>query len=482
MAEPAKATTLPRRLASKAVSANATSRYARDADVPNREQMRYVDGNTVRNLRQSNRIVEALRTAVRLDGTLSTALFDMVQVANTKLVVKAYDSMTHQFSREGTLVARNALVMMDTVWDYGVGFADRRSVKQIKESALREVILTGAVAGELVLDKARYPDRIQLVPFESLVWKARGDGNGKYPIQRGYTPQEIALDIPNFWVVESHLGADDPYPRSMLEAALPTLFYYGEFIEDTRRVVRRTGHSRLVVTLSAEKVQAAAPEAAKKTEAAMKAHMESVREEVETVLAGMEPEDALVIYDVGTVEDVSGRGDKADYTELLQVLAGMAATSLKSMPSVLGLRLSGSQSLSNTESLIFLKVAAAAQTAVSIFMSRALTLTARLFGVDCYVKARFSPINLRPEDELEAFKTMRQDRILELLSVGLIGDDDATEELGLPPRPAGAPALSGTFFRDSVRSTRAGEVSPNSDPMGRALQPDSPSKAGGRSQ
>ena len=479
MAAPSNSTTLPRKLATKATSAVKARQYPKGSDIPQADQLSTVDGNTVRNLRQVNRIVQALRLACRLDGTLSTAVFDLVQVGSSGLALKAYNSTDHRYNYEASQVAKSVLASMDTLHDYTVGFSDRRPISQVVETALREVVLTGAVAGELVLNKARLPDRIQIVPFETLSYKSRGDGT-KYPVQRGLTPQEVPLDIPNFWIVESHLGADSPYPRSMMEASLLTIFYYAEFIEHMRRVVRRAGHSRLVATLNAEQVRAAAPEAAKKTEAAMKTYMEGVRDELQTVISSLEPEDALVVYDVASTEELSSKGEKADYADLLQTLAGMAATSLKSNPSILGLRLQGSQSLSNTESLIFLQVAGAAQKAVASFFSRALTLAIRLFGVDAYVKVKFNPINLRPEDELEAFKTMRQDRILHQLSLGRITDEEANEELGLPPLPPDAPRLSGTMFYES-NSNRAGEASPNTDPMGRALQPDTPSKGGGRS-
>lgn len=473
-------TVLPRGLAKKAVSAVKAAQFPSGSEIPKSDLLSAVDGNTVRQLRQTNRIIEALRLACRLDGTLSTAVFDLVQVGNSGLNLKAYNSATHQYDYDASLTAKSILSSMDTLFDYSKGFSDRRPISQVLETALREVVLTGAVAGELVLNKARLPDRIQIVPFETLSFKSRGDGT-KYPVQRGITPQEINLDLANFWVIESHLGADSPYPKSMLEASLLTIFYYAEFIEDMRRVIRRAGHSRLVATLNAEQVRAAAPESAHKNEAAMKAYMESVRDDLQTVISSLEPEDALVVYDVAETQELSSKGEKADYTELMQTLAGMAATSLKSHPSILGLRLQGSQSLSNTESLIFLQVAKAAQKAVAAFFSRALTLAVRLFGVDAYVKAEFKPINLRPEDELEAFKTMRQDRILHLLSLGRITDDEANEELGLPPLPADAPQLSGTMFYEA-NNNRADEVTPNDDPMGRAMQPDTPNSGGGRSK
>lgn len=472
-------TVLPRSLGGKATSAVKATAYGRGADIPHANTLALVDGQTVRNLRDTNRIIEAIRLACRLDGTLSTAIFDFVQIANSGLRIKAYNSATHQFDHAGTQVAKTIMASMDTLYDYSKGYSDRRPVKQLIETALREVVITGAIAGELVLNKVRLPERIQIVPFESLVYKAKGEGT-KYPVQRGVTPQEIKLDLANFWIIDSHLGADSPYPRSMMEASLKTLFYYAEFIEDMRRVVRRSGHSRTVASLNAEQVRAAAPEGAKNDEQAMQAHMEKVRDELQKIISSLEPEDALVVYDVAEIEEISSKGEKADYAEMMQTLAGMAATSLKSNPSILGLRLQGSQSLTNTESLIFLKVAESAQTAVSAFMSRAITLATRLVGADVYVKVEFAPINLRPQDELEAFKVMRQDRILSQLSLGFISDEQASEELGLPPRPAGAPPLSGTFFHES--KNRADEASPNSDPMGRAMQPDTPKKGGGRSQ
>ena len=168
---------------------------------------------------------------------------------------------------------------------------------------------------------------------------------------------------------------------------------------------------------------------------------------------------------------------------MLNAISGMVATSLKSHPSILGMRLAGSQSLSNTESLIYLKIARAVQRPVEQFLSRAMTLAVRLYGSDSYVQVRFDDIDLRPESELAAFEIMDQSRILEQLSLGFLTDEEAAEELGTGPRAPGAPPLSGTMFHDtSVQTASAESASPNADPMGNALQPDTPSAAGGASK
>ena len=477
MAETRKQTVLPRRLAGKARAATPGSEQRKGDVIPNRSE--YLRFESVRTLREAGRIVEAARKMARIDGTVSSAVYALVQVANSGFTVTAYRSGTHELFPEATNLARSIRASMDTLYDYTRGYADKNTFQDLVESGLREVVLTGAVCGELVLDRNRLPDRINLIAYEQLRWKANGKG-GRYPVQIA-SGGEVDLNIPNFWVCESHREASDAYARTMLEASLNMAFYYLEFIEDMRRVMRRAGHSRLLVKLDAERVRAAAPSEVAGDEQKMKEFMEKVRADVELVVNALEPEDAFIFYDTVEVDALETSGEKQDYKDLLNTLSGILATSLKSHPSILGLRISGSQSLSNTESLIFLKIAAAIQKPVEKLLSRALTLAVRLYGMDAYVRFRFKDIDIRPESELEAFKLMRQDRILEQLSLGLITDDEAAELLETGVRPVGAPTLSGTFFHEN-RSNLADKVSPNQDPQGRALQPDTPNKGGGRSQ
>lgn len=468
---------LPRSLATKAKAATPGSERDRGSSLPkDRTALAF---ETVKQMRASGQLVAAIRKLATIEGTTSDAIFALVQVASSSYSFKAYDSQTHEFSPDGTKAARSVKASMDTLYDYTKGYADKKTFADMIETGLREVALTGAVAGELVLDQARLPSKVNLIPYEQLEWRADGKG-GKYPVQRA-SGGEIELNIPNFWVAESHLEANTAYARSMMEAAVNTVFYYMEFVEDMRRAVRRAGHSRLIVKLDSEKVRAAAPAEIRTDDVAMQSFMSAQLEAVKTVVNALEPEDALVTYDSVSVDGVDAKGEKQDYKELLDALSGLLSTSLKSHPSILGLRLTGSQSLSNTESLVFLKIARAIQRPLEKLLSRALTLAVRLYGIDVYVKFRFNSIDIRPDFELEAFRTMRQDRILTLLSIGMLSDEEAAEELDLPSLPSGMAPLSGTFFKD-MKSTLATQVSPNQDPQGRALQPNTPSKGGGSSQ
>jgi hypothetical protein len=139
---------------------------------------------------------------------------------------------------------------------------------------------------------------------------------------------------------------------------------------------------------------------------------------------------------------------------------------------------SGSQNVASTEALLSTKLAASFQKPVEAVLSRALTLAVRMYGVDVYVKARFNDIELRPKSELEAHMSMRQQRVLELLSLGRITDDEAQSMLGLGSIPESAEELSGTMFLDKKGMDTLPASGTNA--INRNLQPDGATSGGGK--
>ena len=256
-------------------------------------------------------------------------------------------------------------------------------------------------------------------------------------------------------------------------------------MDDIRRAIRQNGHTRTNISIDIDKILQTAPKDVKEDADKLRTYLEGIRDDIVTSVQSLAPEDALVTFNTVTAENLqSGLGSKLDYNPLLTTLSGLYATAMKTPPTAIGLRLeSGSQALGNVESLIFAKTAKAIQAPVEQVLSRALTLACRLFGLDVYCNFLFKKIDLRPESELEAFRVMEQDRVLDLLSLGMISDEEAAWELDLGPLPENYVPLSGTFFRDAtVRS----DYDPNSSDsaMGKVLQPsaDLPRKGGGRSQ
>lgn len=466
---------LPNKLASKVRSASGYE-GDRGTDIANPYE-RFVE-ELSRVVRKRGDATEIIRALAADDGMMSTAVYSMVQIANTKFYVVGYDSQTNAPSLDATLLAQWQMSLMDTLSDYTKGYNMKRSMRAVVETLLREVALTGACAQELVLDKYQLPNYIQPVAYNTITKRSNGRG-GYYPAQDAEGSEQIELNIPNFFIAESNLEAESAYAYSLFRAGLRQNFMLQEFLEDTRRGVRKTGHSRLVAKLIAEQIAAAAPPDVRRDPKKLANFMLQAKSGVEEALQGIEPEDAVVSFDSVEfkVEDIGA--SKSDYAPLLKLLANISGSSMKTPSSISGLRADGSQSLSNAETLTYLKIAKSLTGPVEDVMSRALTLAIRLHGIDGYVKFNMREIDLRPESELEAYKSARQNRILQQLSLGLIDDVYARCHLDLPVLQ-GMQMLSGTNFLDKSGDSAA--PVDRKDAMGKDLNPGTPTKSGGADQ
>ena len=434
---------LPTRLAGKARSTTVTSVYGSGEAL--RRDDRVDPNRTVDSMRSNATTAATMRTLAEANGLASTVLVSFVAMALSSWKLEAFTTWTNEFSPEGLQAVETIVSGLDTLWNYTTGYQDRRTLEQIVETGLIETELTGAVAGELVLDTFKIPQNLVLFPYETITWKSNGKG-GRFPSQKDKDGNEVDLNVPTVWVSEGFKPANRLYTIPMVHSGVQQLFQYTRFIEDMSRVIRRGAVPRLTAKLNYEMVIAASPAEVRNDPQKLSAYLETVRTGVETLLSTLEPEDAIVHYDIAEVDHLKSGGEKADYGALLTEYAGLAASAMKSNPSALGLRLGGSQNVSSTEALLNMKMARLIQKPVEVLLSRALTLAVRLYGVDAYIKFKFDDIDLRPKAELEAHLTMRQARILELLSLGRLTDSEAQSMLNLGSVPDGAEELSGTGF------------------------------------
>lgn len=454
--------------------------------VPQRPFYDLINGS-ISKIRWERDISQLIREVAKKEGPFSAAVHSQVEVANCSHLITAYNAQTHEFDPEATFLANGVIEGINTNYANAGEHYNKLSLEALKRHGLREISLTGAFAMEMVLDKARLPSYFQVVPFESIYLKSDGKG-GTYPCQQTYGQDgQVDLNIPTFYLSYMQRDANSDYPFSMMESALKMIVYFEEFMEDIRRTVRQNGHTRTVAKIDTQKVLDTMPKAVRADAVKSKAYMDEIMGSIKTMINSLNPQDIIVAYDTVIVENLkSGLGTQLDYTPLLDTLSGMYATSMKTPPSAIGLRLEGSQALGNVESLIFIKTASALQTPFEDALSRALTLACRLHGRDVYVKFEFDDIDLRPETELQAFRTMEHQRIMELLSLGFITDEYAAHLLRLGRRPPGAPKLSGTMFVTGGKNKETDNTGnhPGDTPSGRTLQPDKklPRKGGGKSQ
>lgn len=469
---------LPKALPSKAKSA--TPANAVDKGQTLRRSTKDTMVNSVSDVRTASSVIQAIRQLSEDEGVTSASIFTAASIANTPFKVTAFDTNTNVFNPEATRLANWVVASMDTLQDYTKKFSDKPTVRQFIEMALLDCQKTSGIGCELVLDENKLPSYFQLVSYEQLEFESDGKG-GRKPIQKMRGADDVDLNLPNFWVAELNKDPTQPYAVPILRAALNTSITNHEFIEDMRRSVNRTGHSRLVVTLDSAKVMASAPEEIRDDNAKLLNFMEAHQTAITNSLSTLTPEDSLVVFDNAAVEVADIGGSKSDYVPLMKTLNNMQATSLKTPSSIVGLRSEGSQSLSNIEALTYLKTLIALRGPIQDVLSRGLTLAVRLYGQDVYVKFEFDSINLRPEDELEAYKTMKQTRQLELLSLGVWTDERYCHESGNVYHPE-MPPLSGTMFHQGAAKVAEESETDNTGGAEATLNSDAPKKGGGRSQ
>ena len=220
---------LPRNIASAAKSKTVESEVESGKRITNPDANRWATRDP-RALRTTGQIQEAIRILSKESGTLSTAVFNMVQIADSGYKVGAYNQIDGSFSPEGTILANTVIANIDLLYDYTKGYAKKRPLKMVVQTMLREAALTGGVAAELVLDKQRLPDRLQVVDYSTLDWNSDGKGS-KWPSQG----DDVKLNIPTFFSEALHLEANTAYSVSMFKASLDGLFHSAEFITDMRR-------------------------------------------------------------------------------------------------------------------------------------------------------------------------------------------------------------------------------------------------------
>lgn len=349
------------------------------------------------------------------------------------------------FNIDGTRLVMQLLRQMNTMPDYVDGFSKVGSLQSVSEALGKSMSQEGAMGLELVLDKNRLPFSFQPFPPGSVVFEE--DDKGLKPKQK-VGGDLIDLDLPTIFWVSIDPDLYDPYPQSPMEPAMQPVLASTTFLQDLRRICARHAYPRYEIILVEDKVKERIPQEVLQDPDKVAPYLNGLFDEAETAINDLGVDQALIHYDFFTVEilEVSGTDASKTFETVNQIHSGKLATALKTPPSVLGMGAT-SQNLASTETLMYmLQVNGLIRKKLNEIYSKALTLSVRLFGLDVTVEFEFDDIDLRPSSELEAYKSMKQSRILTQLSFGLISDEEACLRLTYQLPPPSFKPLSGTLF------------------------------------
>ena len=395
---------------------------------------------------------EMLRKLAVASPSISSSVDAYIRTAITESYTLVAYNMDGSFNVEATTSLQQIVKRMDVLKNYDEGFNTTRSIRSLSESLAKDLRIHGSCACELVLDEAYMPTRIQPISVTQIEFKIDSDGS-EHPMQK-HEDGDIDLDIPNFFYMALDLELNQLYPDSPYESAIQGVLFYHEFINDLRRAVKSAVHSRVRVTLDADSLWAHIPPEYKGDPLLEAQYFQDQIADVESVINSLRPEDALVYLDNMNVDYMTaGNNSHSQEVERLHAVIGnVIAIGTKTPATILG-QSSKSSNIASTETLLFMKnVEGAVQMKLNEFYSQIFTLAVRLLGFDVIAEFKYKRIDLRPEAELAAFRSIDQSGTLELLSLGLISDAEASIRLmGRLPNPE-APMLSGTGFHNGAQT------------------------------
>jgi hypothetical protein len=423
--------------------------------------------------RTANDARTLMASLVNGDPDVSAAINAFLTVAGSvDPVIYAYDEKD-EIDVDGIAMGQQLLALLTTTNDYTLGYSHKPTVDALVTDCRYMLMLRGMLAGELVLDKVYVPSELRLVDAATLEWSQAKPGVFS-PVQIPVGSNDrIDLNIPTFFTTNYHQSPIDIYPQSPFVAAINTIAARQSVINELYRIMQIVGYPRLDVEVLEEVLVANAPPAFRNDQNAIRTHVENELQRVRSAITTLGSGDAFVHSSAVQTKIINEKNPAAgiQIDNVIEVLNAQNQAALKVMPAVVGK--GGNGQVASTEARLFALSADALNRPVAGFLTKALTLGARLAGYAGRIEAVFPPVELRPVLELEPQKTMRSSRLKQDLSLGLITDIEYSMEMyGRPPLP-GAPVLSGTGFLDQQTvSMNADGVSPNGDSLGRSLSGD----------
>lgn len=407
---------------------------------------------------------DAVRQLSYSSPDISASVYSNLRTGIPETYTLVARDMDGRLSVPATQLVHELLRRLTYLGNVDGSYGQQTGLQSLSETLGRELLLYGAMSGEVALDGARIPASLNPVSTtklrlydENKLWK---------PVQI-IGGEEIDLDIPTFIYVALDQDLLDPYASSPLESALQPVITDLEFNNDVRKALKRAVLPRLVASIDSDSVKKNTPPDIVTDPAKFAVYKQNIIDAVQSVINGASPEDALISFSEVAFAYVDGGQDPSNIIERMQkVINSKLQTGVKTMPVVLGH--GNGANASSAESLLFLKNANVVRVKLNEFYSRALTIAVRLLGEDCYVEFVYDPLDLRPVGELEAYKAMRQSRLLTLLSLGMLPDEEACIMLTGNLPPAGYKPLSGTMFygKQEQPTAQAGTPASGTSAMG----------------
>lgn len=404
--------------------------------------------------RTGSSMSDVIRNFLEANPDMSATVNAYLRVGIPKGFKLTGHDLDGRINPEATKLAHELLTRITFLGDPTAGYNPTTDLQSLSESLGRELLLEGACAMELVLDDMQLPTYPVPVAVSTLQFK-EDSNRGLYPVQV-IGGDEFELDIATMFYMSVDQDLLTPYSVAFLGVAVRAVLADEGFSNFLQRQLKRNIAPRLIATIIEEKLKKSVDPKVLNDPTKFREYMTGLIASVQAQLNDLEPEQALIATDSVTYDMKAPGGSGDGVGSLLESVHGIlqdrVTAALKSLPAVLGRDTSSGSATTST--MLFLKSAAMISTKLNTLYSRMFTIAVRLMGLNCYVKFEYDSLDLRPEPEQAAYRQMQQSTVLDLLSLGMLTDEQACIMLTGQLPPEGYQNKSGTMFRNGSGTTQ----------------------------
>lgn len=412
---------------------------------------------------------ELLQDLFRQDPDCSAAVNAYLTSSNTPMIYYAINA-DGEIDQDGTKTLEYLIDKITSRTDYTLNYQMKSSLSSIREELKYMLLLRGAAGAELVFDKTLQPKEIRNVDMLYVQWMESKNGEFK-PVQKTQeSGEEVSLDVPTFFTTFFRRDPTSVYTYSYFVSAINVIAARQQVINDLYRIMNVTGFPRIDISVLEEVIKKNAPAEIQANPDKYRQYIATTVQSIANSFNAVKPQQPLAHTDSVEVKMINDKnpGGSLQIAEVIETLNGQNQAAMKVVGSVLGRGSSGVNTAS-VEAMVFAKNASELNKPIDYLLSEIFTLALRMTGFDGKAVMYSRDVELRTATELENQLTMRQARLLEQLSLGIIDDIQYYLEMWgkVPNNPS---SLSGTNFQATRINTS--DTTSNTDPLGRSLTPE----------
>lgn len=296
--------------------------------------------------------------------------------------------------------------------------------------------MRGAFMAELVLDEngREFADLVTPDPYTARFKRVKDPVRGEV-WHLGQWQNGVWIDLSEYDTIR-YIPVDPlpgiPYGRSLVNSAIFSSLFIIGLLHDLRRVVAQQGYPRIDLSVVMEKLMTAMPADTESDPEKLQEWVNNIVDEISTVYASLEPDDAYVHTDVITVNRPVGTLDTSSLGAadgLIRALERMATRGLKSMPLLMGSNEAVSETHANRQWEIHVAGIKSIQHYCEKLLQRLFQLSLQAQGIQAEVEFKFA--------ELRASEMLRdaQTEAIQITNAkakydnGWISQDEASEEI-----------------------------------------------------